>query len=333
MKRFIDFNKKDDDLQIVRETVDVPIEQPQIIEKIVEKKEIKEFVSVPGIPGTPGSIGPVGDRGAVGPAGPQGVQGEKGDVGEQGPQGEHGEDGEQGPVGPRGLQGDQGPAGLQGEIGPQGEQGIQGEKGDVGEQGPQGIAGEKGEQGEPGRDGRDGPKGIQGPRGERGPRGSKGQRGDLGSAGPAGERGEKGDRGDKGDPGDLSKITAQYPLIYDEKKGKLEFDTKQIEKAISKLNIGSVNPQDMAKYMVSGGGAVGIRKDKAMIIKSVSDINFKGDNIVVESRGKNINLSVKGLFSSGANPPSDANAGDRWYDTENDILFTRFDDNWVELGD
>ena len=114
MKRFLDFNKKDDDLQIVRETVDIPVEQPQIVEKIVEKKEIKEFVSVPGIPGTPGSIGPVGDRGDVGPAG------------------------------------------------------------------------------------------------------------------PAGEQGEKGDRGDKGDPGDLSKITAQYPLIYDDKKGKLEFDTKQI---------------------------------------------------------------------------------------------------------
>ena len=48
---------------------------------------------------------------------------------------------------------------------------------------------------------------------------------------------------------------------------------------------------------------------------------------------KNVDVEVSdaGLFSSGENPPSSPSAGDRWYDTTNDILFTRFDDNWVEF--
>ena len=43
-------------------------------------------------------------------------------------------------------------------------------------------------------------------------------------------------KGDKGDPGDLSKISAQYPLIYDEEEGKLEFDKKKLESVISRLS-------------------------------------------------------------------------------------------------
>ena len=85
--------------------------------------------------------------------------------------------------------------------------------------------------------------------------------------------------------------------------------------------------------MVSGGGAVGIRNDGTSLIRSVSDINFKGSNLTITRRGKNVDVEVAsgGTFSSGANPPSNPSAGDRWYDTTNDILFTRYDDNWVEL--
>ncbi len=316
MKRFLDFSKNDDELQIIRETVEEDVKSPEVVvEKIVETKEIKEVVTLPGTPGAMGPIGPVGDRGSQGPQGEQGI---KGDVGEQGPQGEQGVQGEQGPAGPQGEQGIQGEQGPQGVVGPKGDKG---DKGDAGEQGPQGIAGVAGKDGQAGQNGRDGAKGLQGPKGERGPRGSKGQKGDPGPA---------------GDPGDLSKISAKYPLIYDEEKGKLEFDTKKLESVVSRLS-GIGNAQNLAKYMSAGGGAVGIMKDRAIVIKSVNDINFKGSNITVSRKGKQVDVEVAsggagGSFSSGANPPSDPSAGDRWYDTTNAILFTRFDNHWVELS-
>ena len=330
MKRFLDFTKNDDELQIIRETVEEDVKSPEVVvEKIVETKEIKEVVTLPGTPGAMGPIGPVGDRGSQGPQGEQGV---KGDVGEQGPQGEQGIQGEQGPAGPQGEQGIQGEQGPQGVAGPKGDKG---DKGDVGEQGPQGIPGPAGKDGQAGQNGRDGAKGLQGPKGERGPRGSKGQKGDPGPAGPAGiagSDGEQGAKGDKGDPGDLSKISAKYPLIYDEEKGKLEFDTKKLESVISNLS-GIGNAQNLAKYMSAGGGAVGIMKDRAIVIKSVNDINFKGSNITVSRKGKQVDVEVSdaGLFSSGPFPPTSPSEGDRWYDTTNAILFTRFDNHWVEL--
>ena len=332
MKRFIDFTKKEDDLEIIKETFVPEAKEPPVV--IKEKtREIIEQVSIPGAPGLPGVPGPVGDRGSQGPQGPQGEQGVKGDAGEQGSQGEQGIQGEQGPAGPQGEQGIQGEQGSQGVAGPKGDKG---DKGDAGEQGSQGVPGPAGKDGQAGQNGRDGAKGLQGPRGERGPRGSKGQKGDPGPAGVAGPIGEQGNKGDKGDPGDLSKISAKYPLIYDEKKGRLEFDTKKLEDAVSKLsNIGSGNipASELAKYMVAGGGAVGIRKDGTNLIRSVSDINFKGSNLTITRRGKNVDVEVSdaGLFSSGENPPSSPSAGDRWYDTTNDILFTRYDDNWVEF--
>tara|TARA_S200002703_G_scaffold136327_1_gene125616 strand:+ start:10291 stop:11295 length:1005 start_codon:yes stop_codon:yes gene_type:complete len=334
MKRFLDFTKPEDELQIIRETVEEDVKSPEVVvEKIVETKEIKEVVTLPGTPGAMGPIGPVGDRGSQGPQGDQGI---KGDVGEQGPQGEPGIQGEQGPVGPQGEQGIQGEQGPQGVAGPKGDKG---DKGDAGEQGPQGIPGPAGKDGQAGQDGRDGARGLQGPKGERGPRGSKGQKGDPGPAGPAGvagPAGEQGVKGDKGDPGDLSKISAKYPLIYDEEKGNLEFDTKKLESVISNLS-GIGNAQNLAKYMSAGGGAVGILKDRAVVIKSVNDINFKGSNITVTRKGKQVDVEVAsggagGSFSSGANPPSSPSAGDRWYDTTNAILFTRFDNHWVELS-
>ena len=40
--------------------------------------------------------------------------------------------------------------------------------------------------------------------------------------------------------------------------------------------------------MSAGGGAVGIMKDRAIVIKSVNDINFKGSNITVSRKGKKL---------------------------------------------
>ena len=51
MKRFLDFSKNDDELQIIRETVEEDVKSPEVVvEKIVETKEIKEVVTLPGTP-------------------------------------------------------------------------------------------------------------------------------------------------------------------------------------------------------------------------------------------------------------------------------------------
>ena len=46
MKRFLDFSKNDDELQIIRETVEEDVKSPEVVvEKIIETKEIKEVVT------------------------------------------------------------------------------------------------------------------------------------------------------------------------------------------------------------------------------------------------------------------------------------------------
>ena len=46
MKRFLDFSKNDDELQIIRETVEEDVKSPEVVvEKIVETKEIKVKIS------------------------------------------------------------------------------------------------------------------------------------------------------------------------------------------------------------------------------------------------------------------------------------------------
>jgi hypothetical protein len=58
--------------------------------------------------------------------------------------------GPEGPIGPQGPQGEKGPIGPAGKDGKAGSQGLQGEQGPVGPMGPQGPQGERGEQGESG---------------------------------------------------------------------------------------------------------------------------------------------------------------------------------------
>ena len=248
--------------------------------------------------GWAGPAGPKGDRGDRGPAGPQGPEGPAGPQGPEGPQGEvgwqgdKGEQGVQGPVGPQGPKGDRGPAGPQGETGKpgiDGKPGKDGAQGLVGPAGPQGKAGPKGDTGEPGRDGSVGPKGDKGAKGDSGPQGPKGDKGNPGAEGA---------QGPKGDPGESNIISANYPLVLEE--GELSFDGSKFKDDITKLVKTKLDAQTVAQNFgwlntgSVGGGAVGIYKDKARVIKSVNDINFVGDNITVTRKGKQVDVAVSG---------------------------------------
>jgi hypothetical protein len=250
----------------------------------------------PGEDGWAGPIGPVGpkgDKGDKGDRGDDGFPGWPGDKGEQGVQGEKGDKGDRGDIGPAGPQGDRGPIGPQGSQGETGKPGIDGKSGKdgaqgaVGPAGPQGKAGPKGDTGEPGRDGSVGPKGDKGAKGDSGPQGPKGDKGNPGAEGP---------QGPKGDPGESNIISANYPLVLEE--GELSFDGSKFKEDITKLIKTKLDAQTVAQNFgwlntgSVGGGAVGIYKDKARIIKSVNDINFVGDNIIVTRKGKQVDVSV-----------------------------------------
>jgi hypothetical protein len=132
-------------------------------------------------------------------------------------------------------------------------------------------------------------------------------------------------------------LTAQYPLILEDNE--LTFDPKKIQEFLSTLIKTKSDADRVAHNMgmmaSSGGGAVGIYKDRARIIKSVNDINFIGDNIVVTRKGKQIDVSVVpsrltpgggGTFyeSTTADAPVAANLidGDRWWNYDTGRLYT-----------
>lgn len=103
--------------------------------------------------GDKGDQGIAGELGPIGPQGSKGDQGEAGEPGLDGPQGERGPIGPQGPKGDRGDHGLPGPRGPMGPQGPQGERGEPGEQGPEGPEGPMGqdgLPGEKGDKGDPG---------------------------------------------------------------------------------------------------------------------------------------------------------------------------------------
>lgn len=265
----------------------------------------------PGPPGPPGEdgwagpigpVGPKGDKGDKGDRGDDGFPGWPGDKGEQGVQGEKGDKGDPGDMGLQGPQGEPGPQGIQG---PSGKDGAQGPKGDHGERGPQGEFGEQGPEGIPGPVGPSGKNGKDGAQGPKGDRGDRGPQGVPGAKGPQGPHGPKGDRGDKGDPGTSGVAAVKYPLVLEE--GELSFDGSKFKDDITKLVKTKLDAQTVAQNFgwlntgSVGGGAVGIYKDRARVIKSVNDINFVGDNITVTRKGKQVDVSVSGGGGGGAN--------------------------------
>ena len=266
---------------------------------VIENKKIEVSKAGPqgpqGIPGAKGERGPQGDVGPPGPAGPRGPEGKRGLPGPQGIKGDRGD-----PGGPQGPKGDKGEMGLRGERGPKGDKG---DKGDRGPEGPQGIPGPKGE------DGLRGPQGVPGKIGPIGLRGPEGKQGEIGPRGPKGDKGNKGDKGDrglqgpKGDPGITPILDVKHPLILEDQT--LSFDSKRFKEDLTKLVKTKLDAQTVAQNFQwlntgsVGGGAVGIYDHGARVIKSVNDLNFKGQGVTVTRKGKQVDIEISGGGISG----------------------------------
>ena len=352
------------------------VQEPTIPTQMTRTKVIREQ-GEPGERGPMGPIGPQGPVGPQGPQGEFGSQGPQGDIGPAGASGQDGvgvknvesldqsnilihlTDGTvfsaglpKGPPGFNGMPGERGGTGEQGEKGDRGPAGPEGSVGAVGPKGEKGPKGDKGSSGKDGVDGKDGVGGAQGERGPRGEKGTKGPKGDsgkqgipgpVGSAGPKGPKGEIGKRGPKGEigkrgtEGKSGVVRARFPLKYDEKKQELTFDAKSLERV---LNVNNFDPMAVNNLMtaIGGGGAVGIRHENIMVIKSVSDINVtRGLDII--PKGKNVELeldndvpfSFAGATLNGEKNEAEVGTGDFWFNTTLGKLFFRVDDNWVEI--
>jgi hypothetical protein len=282
--------------------------------------------------GIPGIRGPQGESGIDGSEGPQGPQGEPGTQGDQGVQGSHGEQGIQGEKGERGLQGIQGTKGEQGIKGENGDVGLQGQQGLKGKEGKQGKDGKQGPKGEQGSEGKQGPKGNKGLQGKQGPKGPKGERGTPGTPGSIGKDGRDGEQGIQGEQGDDGLVTAQFPLKYDEDRKKISVDTKVLQKMLS---VPPAQAQNIDWVALAGGGAVGIRDNGAMVIKSVNDMMFKGNGVNIERKGKDVELTITdtGTFTESATAPSNPSNGDRWHNTTSGLLYTYLTSEsvWIEF--
>ena len=273
--------------------------------QLVEQKQGR-----PGVPGPPGSKG---DPGVMRPEGPRGSRGEQGLPGDLGPMGEQGE------------QGPQGEQGERGDVGPLGEQGISGKDGIDGVIGPPGI---------PGEDGKDG---IDGKRGVRGLKGTVGRKGDRGLQGVPGKDGKDGIAGKDGLPGEPSKLRAVFPLKFEDTTGKLYLDEKAIEKVVSKLGTSNLSGLEINNLLtaIGGGGAVGIKKDGALLIGSVSDIKFRGINMEVARHGKDVQVTSP-VYISDTDPSSEGKQvmqGELWFDTGSNggVLRMRNTNEWFEI--
>jgi hypothetical protein len=317
---------------VVREEVPPIIIREEIVGS-QGKQGTQGFQGIKGADGKDGLHGIPGEDGKDGEVGPQGEQGIQGEVG---PQGEQGIQGEVGPQGEKGNNGDRGGGGL---PGIRGEQGIQGLEGKQGKQGPKGDRGKKGEQGVRGVDGKQGKSGTKGVRGVDGKQGKSGTKGERGIQGKQGLPGTKGINGRDGKDGVDGKdgqegfMDVQFPLKYDDKKKRISVDTKVLQKMLSVP--ANKEGQFIDWVALAGGGAVGIRDDSSMVIKSVSDLNFKGNAVSVERKGKDVELTFTdtGTFTESASVPSSPQNGDRWHDTTTGKLYTYVtsESAWIEF--
>lgn len=309
--------------------------------EIIERTIVKETTPVMGVQGFKGDEGIQGKQGIQGLRGDRGIQGEVGPQGEIGPQGE---------VGPQGPKGDNGDIGARGAQGLQGKQGIQGDKGDKGDQGIQGLVGPQGipgTQGEQGRVGPEGPIGPQGSVGLQGLRGEKGEKGDRGPVGVPGSNGAKGERGNdglvgpQGPVGESPVLEAEFPLVLD--NGVLSFHSEHVTNVLNTFkndDIQKAIDRIGAMSTPGGGGGVDVSLNGDKIIRNPNTINFIGDNITITKRRKNIDISIAGAtsatkFTESISSPTITAPGDRWFDTNNGILYTAITGAsafiWVQL--
>ena len=90
---------------------------------------------------------------------------------------------------------------------------------------------------------------------------------------------------------------------------------------------------------LAGGGAVGVRdrteSNDIYLLKSVSDLIFKGTGVSLERKGKDIELTFTdtGTYTESVSAPSNPSDGDRWHETESGKLFTfsSSQEAWIEF--
>jgi hypothetical protein len=275
---------------------------------------------------------------------PEVVHGERGKRGERGIDGLPGIPGSRGEKGEPGLKGEDG---VQGELGPKGEDGVQGEPGPKGDSGKLGPKGEDGVQGEPGPKGEDGVQGEPGPKGDSGklgPKGDSGKPGKRGLPGPAGKDGKGGEKGDKGEDGESSILKARFPIKIDKDKY-VSIDKKALD-SLFQAGTGRNGPDYAAinDWLAAAGGAVGIQDEGNQLIKSVSDINFVGNNVKATRKGKNVEVTlpyvpklvVLGLDPFVSSTNYELENGDFWYRSGGYTdslarLYLRYEGVWVEV--
>jgi hypothetical protein len=320
--------------------------------------------------GDRGEPGRNGLDGKQGPQGPQGEQGLSGKDGERGPKGERGPAGPEGPqgmAGPQGLQGEQGPAGNDGKNGiqgPKGDKGDVGQKGDQGPIGPEGPIGPQGSQGEQGQIGPQGPQGKQGPIGPVGPQGPQGPQGKDGSAGSDGIANAvyplKYDEKKKELSFDIKFVNDKLaaipinPVTIDplHNSGGSGLGVKSNGSVVVRTGVGMIDFGNNLTVTKKGSnvrvdasgtssittkgldGSVQLANDGATDLKSVS--NFRLDpNTEVLTIPNQLKYADDNSFAprfyEGTNAPPSPNPGDRWYHTDDGIIYTSVTKNGSQV--
>ncbi len=315
----------------------------------------------PGRNGIDGKQGPQGEQGPAGKDGERGPKGEQGPVGPEGPQGMQGTQGlqgEQGPAGIDGKDGVQGPKGDKGDIGPKGDQGL------VGPEGPIGPQGEKGPQGEQGIVGPIGPRGQQGPKGPMGPQGPQGPQGEQGPAGADGvakavyplkyDEKKKELSFDVKFINDKLALVPTAPGITDplHNSGGSGLGVKSNGSVIVRTGVGMIDfgnnltvtrkGSNVRVDAISGSGittkgldgSVQLANDGATDLKSAS--NFRLDPstevLTIPNQLKYADdNSFAPRFYEGTNAPPSPNPGDRWYHTDDGIIYTSVTKNGSQV--
>ena len=71
------------------------------------------------------------------------------------------------------------------------------------------------------------------------------------------------------------------------------------------------------------------------MIKSVSDLVFRGNGVTLAQKGKDIEMTISdtGKFTESESAPSGPQDGDRWYDPIRSKLYTYVSSqsNWIEF--
>ena len=123
---------------------------------------------------------------------------------------------------------------------------------------------------------------------------------------------------------------------YNEETKRISVDTKVLQKMLS---VPPAQAQQIDWVALAGGGAVGVRdrigSNDIYLIKSVSDLIFKGTGVSLERKGKDVELTFTdtGTYTESTTVPSSPSDGDRWHETDSGKLFTYSSSQqaWIEF--